>query len=81
MEMSHEKMAASLDGLAHRAIRERNSRIFDRIRSAPRGGILPDLGAGFGLFQESLDFRQLDPPSPTKVHEGTVLGPQSGGNR
>lgn len=68
MEMSHERMAASFDTLAGQAIRERNSMIFDRIRSAPRSGGLEDLGAGFGLFQESLDFRQLDPPRPTKVH-------------
>ncbi len=68
MEMSHQRMAASFDTLAERAIRERNSMIFDRIRPAPRFGGLEDLGAGFGLFQEALDFRQLAPPRPTKVH-------------
>jgi hypothetical protein len=74
MEMSHQRMAASFDALATQVIRERNSMIFDRIRSAPRSGGLEDLGAGFGLFQESLDFRQLDPPGPTKVHEGGGRG-------
>ena len=69
LEMSHQRMAASFETLADQVIRERNSMMFDRIRSAPRSGGLEDLGAGFGLFQESLDFRQLDPPGPTKVHE------------
>lgn len=68
--MSCEKMAHSLEGFLKRAEKERNSRIFDRLRVSRRIDALPDLGSGFGLFQEALDFRRMDPPRPTKVHEG-----------
>jgi len=69
--MSCEKMAHSLEGLLKRAEKERNSRIFDRLRASRRVDPLPDLGSGFGLFQEALDFRRMDSPRPTKVHEGS----------
>ncbi len=69
--MSCEKMARSLSGFLKRAERERNSRIFDRLRASRRVLPLPDLGSGFGLFQEALDFRRIDSPRPTKIHEGT----------
>ena len=68
--MNCEKMAHSLDGFLKRVERERNSRIFGRLRAARRIHPLPDLGSGFGLFQEALDFRRIDsPPGPTKIHE------------
>jgi hypothetical protein len=75
MEMSQDIMLNSLENLAGAAVRERNSRIFDQLRSQRRFDTLPDLGAGFGLFQEALDFRQLGPASPTKVHSGTAFTP------
>ena len=69
--MSCEKMAQSLKSFLKRAERERNTRIFDRLRTSRRVQPLPDLGSGFGLFQEALDFRRIDEsPRPTKVHEG-----------
>jgi hypothetical protein len=68
--MSCEKMAHSLQGFMKRAERERNSRIFDRLRASRRIHPLPDLGSGFGLFQEALDFRRIDTPRPTKIHDG-----------
>ena len=67
--MSCEKMAHSLEGFLKRAEHERNSRIFDRLRASRRVHPLPDLGSGFGLFQEALDFRRIDSPRPTKIHE------------
>ena len=67
--MSCEKMAHSLEGFLKRAEKERNSRIFGRLRASRRINPLPDLGSGFGLFQEALDFRRMDSPRPTKVHE------------
>ncbi|PYS01394.1 MAG: hypothetical protein DMG16_12935 [Acidobacteria bacterium] len=68
--MNSTKMARSLDGFLKRVERERNSRIFDSLRASRRVHALPDLGNGFGLFQEALDFRRIDSPrGPTKVHE------------
>jgi hypothetical protein len=67
--MSCEKMLQSLNGFIKRAERERNSRIFDRLRASRRVHALPDLGSGFGLFQEALDFRRIDSPRPTKIHD------------
>ena len=69
--MNCEKMARSLESLSKRSERERNSRIFDRLRTSRRVHPLPDLGSGFGLFQEALDFRRLDSPRPTKIHDGS----------
>lgn len=66
--MNPEKMAHSLESLLKSAERERNSRIFDRLRSARTIQALPDLGIGFGMYQEGLDFRRLDPPEVLKVH-------------
>jgi hypothetical protein len=67
--MSCEKMARSLEGFLKRAERERNSRIFDRLRGSRRVHPMPDLGSGFGLFQEALDFRRIDSQRPTKIHD------------
>jgi len=67
-EMTPSKMAHSLESFLQTAINERNSRIFERLRVSRRIQSLPDLGSGFGLFQDALDFRRLDPPRPTKVH-------------
>jgi hypothetical protein len=67
--MSCEKMARSLEGFLKLAERERNSRIFDRLRASRRVHPMPDLGSGFGLFQEALDFRRIDSPRPTKIHD------------
>ena len=66
--MSCEKMAHWLEGFQKRTERERNSRIFDKLRASRRVHPLPDLGSGFGLFQEALDFRRIDSPQPTKLH-------------
>ena len=77
--MSCQKMAHSLEGFLKRAERERNSMIFDRLRASRRVHPLPDLGSGFGLFQEALDFRRIDSPRPTKVHD--VLGELAKGEK
>jgi len=69
--MSCEKMTHSLETFLKRAERERNSRIFDRLRASRRVHQLPDLGSGFGLFQEALDLRHFDLPQTTKVHAGS----------
>jgi hypothetical protein len=68
--MNCEKMARSLESFLKRAERETNSRIFDQLRTSRRTHALPDLGSGFGLFQEALDFRHIDLPQPTKTHSG-----------
>jgi hypothetical protein len=70
--MSADKMVNSLDRFLTRVEKERNSRIFDRLRSSRRVLRMPDLGSGFGLFQEALDFRRLESARPTKNH---TLGP------
>lgn len=71
--MSCEKMARSLESFLKRAERERNSRIFDRLRASRRIHALPDLGSGFGLFQEALNFRRIDLPQLTKTHAGVGI--------
>jgi len=71
--MSCEKMTRSIEGLFKRAEKERNSEIFNRLRTSRHVYALPDLGSGFGLFQEALDFRRIDPPRPTKVHDGAGI--------
>ena len=67
--MSCEKMAHWLEGFQRRVEHERNSRIFDKLRASRKVHPLPDLGSGFGLFQEALDFRRIDSPHPTKIHD------------
>jgi hypothetical protein len=67
--MSCDKMARWLEKFQKRVERERNSRIFDRLRESRKVHPLPDLGSGFGLFQEALDFRRMDSPRPTKIHD------------
>jgi hypothetical protein len=71
--MNCEKMARSLESFLKRAERERNSRIFDQLRVSRRVRALPDLGSGFGLFQEALDFRHIELPQPTKEHAGSGI--------
>jgi hypothetical protein len=66
--MNAEKMAASLGRLLKRVEAERNTRIFERVRASRRISRMPDLGSGFGLLQETLDFRRLETPKPTKIH-------------
>ena len=66
--MNAEKMALSLGQLLKRVEEERNTRIFERVRSSRRVTRMPDLGSGFGLLQETLDFRRLETPKPTKIH-------------
>jgi len=68
--MSFDKMAHSIEGFLKMTERERNSRIFDKLRASRKVHPLPDLGNGFGLFQEALDFRSIDSPRPTKVFTG-----------
>jgi hypothetical protein len=69
-EMSPDKMIGSLEGFSKRLRKARNSMIFDRLRLARRVEALPDLGSGFGLFQEALDFRRIEAPRPIKIHTG-----------
>ena len=68
LEMSPNKMISALKNFVKLAESERNSMIFDRLRNAPRIQSIPDLGSGFGLFQESLDFRRVEPQRPVKIH-------------
>ena len=77
--MNPDKMARSLEKFLAVAEKERNSRIFERLRSSRRVHSLPDLGSGFGLFQETMDFRSINQPRPTKVHDGDVLLTKSDG--
>ena len=67
--MSCDKMARSLDDFLKRAERERNTKIFEKLRASRRVHPMPDLGSGFGLFQEALDFRHIDVPQPIKIHD------------
>ncbi len=67
--MNCEKMARSLDEFMKRAERERNTKVFEKLRASRRVHPLPDLGSGFGLFQEALDFRHIDIPQPIKIHD------------
>src|SRR5262249_7424240 len=67
--MNGAKMAHWLEGFQKRTERERNSRIFDKLRASRKVHALPDLGSGFGLLQEALDFRNIDSPRPTKIHD------------
>jgi hypothetical protein len=67
--MNCTKMTRSLDEFLKRVERERNSQIFDRLRASRRVHPLPDLGNGFGLFQEALDFRRIDSPNVSKIHD------------
>jgi hypothetical protein len=66
--MNADKMALSLGRLLKRVEEERNTRILERVRGSRRVSRIPDLGSGFGLLQETLDFRRLETPKPTKVH-------------
>jgi len=66
--MNADKMALSLGRLLKRVEEERNTRIFERVRSSRRVTRMPDLGSGFGLLQETLDFRRLETLKPTKIH-------------
>jgi hypothetical protein len=66
--MSADKMVHSLDQFLKRVEEERNTRIFERMRVNRRVLRMPDLGSGFGLLQEALDFRRLETVRPTKVH-------------
>jgi hypothetical protein len=67
--MNSDKMAHSLDLFLKQVERERNSRIFDRLRASRKIYPLPDLGNGFGLFQEALDFRRIESPYIDKIHD------------
>jgi hypothetical protein len=77
--MSPERMTRSLEKLLKLSEKERNSRIFEQLRSSRRIHTLPDLGSGFGLFQETMDFRSINQTRPTKVHDGDVLLTKGGG--
>ena len=66
--MNPEKMARSLENLLKLAEKERNTRIFERLRASRTIQAMPDLGSGFGMYQEGLDFRRLDPPEVLKIH-------------
>ena len=67
--MNCAKMAHSLEGFLQQVERERNSQIFDKLRASRKVHSLPDLGNGFGLFQEALDFRRIDSPNVNKIHD------------
>jgi len=66
--MNADRMASALSRLLKRVEEERNTRIFERARASRRVTRIPDLGSGFGLLQETLDFRRLETPRPTKIH-------------
>jgi hypothetical protein len=66
--MNCDKMAHSLNSFLKRAEFERNTRIFERLRYSRRVHTLPDLGSGFGLVQEALDFRRIESQGPVKIH-------------
>jgi hypothetical protein len=70
--MNSTKMVHALESFLKNAEKDRNSRIFARMRNTRRLSPMPDLGNGFGLFQEALDFRQVNTPGPTKIH---TVGP------
>jgi hypothetical protein len=70
--MNSAKMAHALEAFLKQAEKDRNSRIFQRMRTTRQASPMPDLGNGFGLFQEALDFRQVNTPGPTKIH---TVGP------
>ena len=75
--MNSSKMVHSLDQFLKRTEKERNSRIFEQLRTTGRVSSIPDLGSGFGLFQQALDFRNIEVLSVTKTHTvgtGTVKG-------
>lgn len=67
--MNCDKMTHSLDDFLKRVERGRNTRIFDRLRASRQVHPIPDLGNGFGLFQEALDFRHIDIQQPNKIHD------------
>jgi hypothetical protein len=77
--MNPSKMARSLEKFLKLAETQRNSRIFARLRASRRVNSLPDLGSGFGLFQEAMDFRSINEPRPRKVHDGEAVLTKSGG--
>jgi len=66
--MSVDKMSRSMTRLVKQVESERNTRIFERLRADRRVSRIPDLGSGFGILQETLDFRRLESPRPTKIH-------------
>jgi hypothetical protein len=66
--MNADKMALSLGQLLKRVEEERNTRIFEQVRLSRKVTRIPDLGSGFGLLQETLDFRRLETPRRTKIH-------------
>jgi hypothetical protein len=69
--MSTDKMLRSLEQFSKRVERERNSRIFEQMRNTRTVARTPDVGSGFGLFQDALDFRRIqDNPGPPKVYTG-----------
>jgi len=71
--MNSDKLLSSLERIAKLAEMERNSRIFDRLRGSRIVSRLPDLGSGFGLVQDAMDFRHVNTPNPEKIH---TVGPQ-----
>jgi hypothetical protein len=66
--MNADKMARSLSQLLKLVEEERNTRIFEQVRLSRKVARMPDLGSGFGFLQETLDFRRLETPRPTKIH-------------
>ena len=69
--MNSTKMLRSLEQFSKRVERERNSRIFEQIRNNRTVARTPDVGSGFGLFQDALDFRRIqDDLRPSKTVTG-----------
>jgi len=77
--MNPDKMERSLGALLKRVEKERNTRIFEQRRSSRRVSKMPDLGSGFGLLQETLDFRRMESPRPTKIHTNPEAALTKGG--
>lgn len=67
--LSGEKMSKAIESLTRRVREDRNTLIFERLRASRRVEAIPDVGSGFGLVQETLDFRNLDSAAPVKIHD------------
>jgi len=66
--MSRDKMARSLENFLKEAQRARNTQIFERLRITRKISSMTDVGSGFGLLQESLDFSYISVSQPIKVN-------------
>jgi len=66
--MNRDKMARSLENFLKEAQKARNTQIFERLRATRKISSMTDVGSGFGLLQESLDFSYISVSQPIKVN-------------